>query len=60
MRLSQEKSESSGRRFPLKLLCQVVGVPRSSFYEYQRAQRQARRERKKRGPKMQADDKRLL
>jgi transposase InsO family protein len=60
MRLSQEKAEVSGRRFPLGLLCQVVGVPRSSFYEYQRAQRQARRERKKRGPKMQADDKRLL
>jgi transposase InsO family protein len=60
MRLSQEKSEASGRCFPLGLLCQVVGVPRSSFYEYQRAQRQQQRERKKRGPKMQADDKRLL
>jgi len=60
MRLSHEQSETTGSRYPLGLLCQVVGVPRSSYYEYQKARRQERREHKKRGPKMQADDKRLL
>ena len=60
MRLSHEKSETTGQRYPLALLCHVVGVPRSSYYEYRKAQRQEQREHKKRGPKMQADDKRLL
>jgi transposase InsO family protein len=59
-RLIQEVSETTGKRYPLSLLCQVVGVPRSSYYEYERAQRQACREKKKRGPKVQADDVRLL
>jgi len=60
MRLSDEMSDTTGKRYPLSLLCQVVGVPRSSYYEYQRAQRQARRAKKKRGPKVQANDVRLL
>lgn len=60
MRLSQEQSEATRRKYPLGLLCQRVGVPRSSYYEYPRKQRQARRERKKPGPKMQVDDARLL
>lgn len=59
-RLSEEVSETTGKRYPLSLLCQVVAVPRSSYYEYERAQREARREKKKRGPKVQADDRRLL
>jgi transposase InsO family protein len=60
MRLSQERSEATKHKYPLSLLCAVVGVPRSSYYEYQRQQRQQQRERKKRGPKTQADDVRLL
>ena len=55
-----EEKSSTGSAYPLSLVCAVVGVPRSSYYAYRKAQRQERRERKKRGPKMQADDKRLL
>ena len=59
-RLSLDKSETTGCKYPLSLLCQVVGVPRSSYYEFQKAQKREKREHKKRGPKMQADDTRLL
>ena len=58
-RLMNEKS-STGRKYPLSLVCAVVEVPRSSYYEHQRKLRQEKRERKKPGPKMQADDVRLL
>jgi len=60
MRLSRETSEATGRRFPVDLLCRLLLVPRSSFYEYRRQTRQERRERKRPGPKTQADDARLL
>ena len=60
MRLRHEISEVTGRRFPLGLLCRVLGVPRSSFYEYQKAQRRQRQESRRRGPKLQAEDPRLL
>ena len=59
-RLSLDKSETTGCKYSLSLLCQVVGVPRSSYYEFQKAQKREKREHKKRGPKMQADDTRLL
>jgi len=55
-----DEKSSTGKKYPLSLVCAVVGVPRSSYYEYQKALRRERREHKKRGPKMQADDKRLL
>ena len=58
-RLLSEKS-STGEKFPLSLICKVVGIPRSSYYEYRRKQRQAQKDRKKTGPKMQVDDERLL
>ena len=51
---------STGGQYSLSLVCAVVGVPRSSYYEHQRKLRQEQRERKKPGPKMQADDVRLL
>jgi len=60
MRLAQETSEATGRKYPLRLLCAVIGVPRSSFYEHRRACREARKARKKSGPKMQVDDAELL
>jgi transposase InsO family protein len=60
MRLSLEKSEATGRRFPLQLLCAVVGVPRSSFYAYQRQRKAERRERQKPGPKVKVADAELL
>ena len=41
-------------------MCAVVGVARSSYYEYRRAQPQERREHKKRGPKLQLEDEPLL
>ena len=50
----------TGKQYSLSMVCAAVGVPRSSYYEHQRKLRQQRREHKKRGPKMQADDKRLL
>jgi transposase InsO family protein len=55
-----DEKSASGSNYPLSLVCAVVGVPRSSYYEYQRKLRQEKRERKKPGPKMQADDVRLL
>ena len=55
-----DEKSSTGRKYPLSLVCAVVGVPRSSYYEHQRKLRQEKRERKKPGPKMQADDVRLL
>jgi transposase InsO family protein len=64
MRLSQEKSETTGQCFPVELLCDLLGVGRSSFYEYRR-QRQAEaagavRPGKKSGPKPRVDDQELL
>jgi len=63
MRLLQEKF-TTGRKYPLHLLCKVVGVPRSSFYEFRRRQREERearsREQKRPGPKVQVDDRELL
>lgn len=50
----------TGKQYSLSMVCAAAGVPRSSYYEHQRKLRQQRREHKKRGPKMQADDKRLL
>ena len=64
MRLSKEKSQTTGKKFPIDLLCRLTKVPRSSFYEYRRQMRQARQERKRArkrpGPKMQVDDDQLL
>jgi putative transposase len=64
MRLSQEKSQTTGTRFPLDLLCRLAQVPRSSFYEYRRQRREAHqgrpRERKRPGPKTQVDNAQLL
>ena len=55
-----DEKSSTGSKYSLSLVCAVVGVPRSSYYEHQRKLRQEKRERKKPGPKMQADDVRLL
>jgi putative transposase len=55
-----DERSSTGKKYTLSMVCRVVGVPRSSYYEYQRGLRQAKREYKKRGPKVQADDVRLL
>jgi hypothetical protein len=44
MRLSQEKSQTTGTKFPLDLLCRLAKVPRSSFYEYRRQRREVLRE----------------
>jgi len=64
MRLGKEKSQTTGKKFPIDLLCRLAKVPRSSFYEYRRQMRQARQERKRArkrpGPKMQVDDAELL
>lgn len=64
MQLCHERSESTGKLFPIDLLCRLCEVPRSSFYEYARQLREQRakavRERKKPGPKMQVDDEELL
>ena len=55
-----DEKSASGSNYSLSLVCAVVGVPRSSYYEYLLKGRQEKRERKKPGPKMQADDVRLL
>ena len=64
MRLSQEKSETTGQCFPLELLCDLLGVPRSSFYEHRRRWRAeaggAVVPGKKPGPKPHVDDQELL
>jgi transposase InsO family protein len=60
MRLLREKSEATGRPYPLRMICAVMGVPRSSFYAHRRTLREERRERKKPGPKMKVDDAGLL
>ena len=64
MQLCHERSEATGRPFPIDLLCQFCQVPRSSFYEYCRQVREgiraARRERRKPGPKVEVDDTQLL
>lgn len=64
MQLCHERSEATGKAFPVELLCRLCEVPRSSFYEYARQLRQQRvkqaRDRKKPGPKMQVDDDELL
>ena len=31
-----DEKSASGRKYPLSLVCAVVGVPRSSYYEHQR------------------------
>ena len=62
MRLSRTTCESTGKAFPVDVLCRVIGVPKSSFYEYrcQHREGQAPRERKCPGPKKQLDDAELL
>ena len=64
MQLCHERSEATGKPFPIELVCQICQVPRSSFYEYARQlcneRRQARRERQKPGPKLAVDDDELL
>jgi transposase InsO family protein len=60
MRLSRETSEATGKKYPISLLCEALAVPRSSYYEFERARRKARQEKKKRGPKVQVNDVRLL
>lgn len=64
MRLSKEKSQTTGKNFPIDLLCRLAEVPRSSFYDYRRQLREARegrkRERKRPGPKTEVDNVQLL
>lgn len=60
MRLVQETSQATGRKYPLRMLCAVLQVARSSFYEHRRKCKTERRERKKPGPKMRVDDAELL
>lgn len=55
-----DEAASSGKKYPLSMVCAAVGVARSSYYEYERKLRRERQACKKRGPKVQADDVRLL
>ena len=65
MRLSSLISETTGKPFPIKTLCAVLGVPRSSFYYFKRSlsnppKPKPKADRKKPGPKPALDDHALL
>jgi transposase InsO family protein len=51
-----------GQYFPVDMLCQMLGVARSSYYDYlrQKNQKAQGHKREKPGPRVQLDDKQLL
>lgn len=55
-----EEAALTGKEYSLSVVCAAVGVARSSYYEYQRKLRGEKRAQQKRGPKVQAEDARLL
>ena len=62
MRLTQEKSETTGQCVSVELLCDLLGVPRSSFYGYRRRRAEASgavRPRHKPGSTPRGDDQEL-
>ena len=53
-------SSTTGRRYPLKMICEVWGVPRSTVYMAQDHARGEPREQEKRGPKTELSDEALV
>jgi transposase InsO family protein len=64
MGLSRQTAQATGKPYPVDLLCELLEVPKSSYYEYRRRLQEQRRgerkERKRPGPKVQVDDDGLL